>query len=148
MEGTSFAIPINKALSIVDDLSEGKLVEHGYIGVHLMTMNPSLARFHNRLSTGKRRIPERSGVMVETIFKSSPAKDAGLRRYDYIDSIDGQRVRSADDAHLLIDRAKPGKAIKIKIFRGQEEMDLTLLPKDLSTHLENLRKTKKTKGSS
>jgi len=148
MEGTSFAIPINKALSIVDDLSEGRLVEHGYIGVHLMTMNPSLARFHNRLSTGKRRIPERSGVMVETIFKSSPAKDAGLKRYDYIESIDGQRVRSADDAHLLIDRAKPGKAIIIKIFRGQQEMDLKCSPKDLSKHLENLRKTKKAKGSS
>eukprot|EP00580_Thalassiosira_gravida_P014697 CAMPEP_0201681376 /NCGR_PEP_ID=MMETSP0494-20130426/51079_1 /ASSEMBLY_ACC=CAM_ASM_000839 /TAXON_ID=420259 /ORGANISM="Thalassiosira gravida, Strain GMp14c1" /LENGTH=997 /DNA_ID=CAMNT_0048165117 /DNA_START=15 /DNA_END=3008 /DNA_ORIENTATION=- len=81
MEGTSFAIPINKVMGIVDDLSEGKHITHGYLGVHMSTMNPTLARYSNKLQLQKnrRKIPEKEGVMIEKVFKNSPAQEGGLK---------------------------------------------------------------------
>lgn len=68
MEGTSFAIPINKVMGIVDDLSEGNHITHGYIGVHMSTMNPALARYYNKLSQrNSGKIPEKEGVMIEKV---------------------------------------------------------------------------------
>lgn len=68
MEGTSFAIPINKVLGLVDDLSEGKHITHGYLGVHMSTMNPTLAQYYNKLQPQRSsKIPERSGVMIEKV---------------------------------------------------------------------------------
>ena len=69
MEGTSFAIPINKVVGIVDDLSEGNRITHGYLGVHMSTMNPALARYYNKVQWQKNKvtIPEREGVMIEKV---------------------------------------------------------------------------------
>ncbi len=69
MEGTSFAIPINKVMGIVDDLSEGIHITHGYLGVHMSTMNPALARYYNKVQSQKNsvKIPEREGVMIEKV---------------------------------------------------------------------------------
>jgi len=69
MEGTSFAIPINKVMGIVDDLSEGNHITHGYLGVHMSTMNPALARYYNKVQSQKNsvKIPEREGVMIEKV---------------------------------------------------------------------------------
>lgn len=72
MEGTSFAIPINKVLGLVDDLSEGKHITHGYLGVHMSTMNPTLAQYYNKLQPQRSsKIPERSGVMIEKVRAES-----------------------------------------------------------------------------
>ena len=69
MEGTSFAIPMNKIMGIVDDLSGGNHITHGYLGVHMSTMNPALARYFNKVQSPKSnvKIPEREGVMVEKV---------------------------------------------------------------------------------
>ena len=69
MEGTSFAIPINKVRGIARDLAEGRRVTHGYLGVHMSTMNPSLARHCNEIRAARdgRTIPEKDGVMIEKV---------------------------------------------------------------------------------
>jgi S1-C subfamily serine protease len=68
MEGTSFAIPINRVMEILDDLCEGRHITHGYLGVQMSTMNPTLARYHNRLqSENGIQLPEMDGVMIEKV---------------------------------------------------------------------------------
>ena len=72
MEGTSFAIPINKVMGILDDLYEGKHITHGYLGVQMSTMNPTLARYYNKLQErSELKIPEKDGVMIEKVCLSS-----------------------------------------------------------------------------
>jgi S1-C subfamily serine protease len=66
MEGTSFAIPINKVIGILDDLYEGRHITHGYLGVQMSTMSPTLARYHNKMQT-QMEIPERDGVIIEKV---------------------------------------------------------------------------------
>lgn len=141
MEGTSFAIPINKVMGIVDDLSVGKHITHGYLGVHMSTMNPTLARYGNKLQQrSSRKIPEREGVMIEKVFKNSPAQDGGLRKFDFVSEIGGQRVEKADDAHVLIDRATIGKDLSITVVRDDKEINVQVKPEDLSPRLKQLRK--------
>ena len=65
MEGTSFAIPINRVMCILNELCEGRRIAHGYLGVRMATMNPTLARYHNTLHA--QNIPERNGVIIEKV---------------------------------------------------------------------------------
>jgi len=148
MEGTSFAIPINKVMGIVDDLSEGKHISHGYLGVHMSTMNPTLARYYNKLQQSGRKIPEKEGVMIEKVFKNSPAKEGGLKKFDFVTEIGGQRVEKADDAHVVIDRATIGEELSIKVMRDDTEVTVQVKPEDLSPRLKQLReeRTKRTKS--
>ena len=153
MEGTSFAIPINKVLALVDDLSEGKHITHGYLGVHMSTMTPSLAQYYNKLQPQRNnKIPEKEGVMIEKVFRNSPAKSGGLQKYDFVTSIGGQRVTNADDAHVIIDRATIGEDLSITVMRGDNEITVQVKPEDLSPRLKQLReerlKRKKTKKKS
>ena len=153
MEGTSFAIPINKVLALVDDLSEGKHITHGYLGVHMSTMTPSLAQYYNKLQPQRNsKIPEKEGVMIEKVFRNSPAKSGGLQKYDFVTTIGGQRVTNADDAHVIIDRATIGEDLSITVMRGDNEITVQVKPEDLSPRLKQLReerlKRKKTKKRS
>ena len=153
MEGTSFAIPINKVLALVDDLSEGKHITHGYLGVHMSTMTPSLAQYYNKLQPQRNnKIPEKEGVMIEKVFRNSPAKSGGLQKYDFVTSIGGQRVTNADDAHVIIDRTTIGEDLSITVMRGDNEITVQVKPEDLSPRLKQLReerlKKKKTKKRS
>ena len=62
-EGTSFAVPINKAKDIVRDLAEGKHINHGYVGVSMASLTPDLARQNNADPNSPNGIiPEVKGV--------------------------------------------------------------------------------------
>ena len=101
-------------------------------------MTPSLARYINKLSQTA-AIPERDGVMIEKVFKNSPAKEGGLKKYDFVIEIGGKRVFSADDAHVLLDRAIIGQELSIQVLRGDTEITLQVKPDDLSPRLKRAR---------
>lgn len=123
MEGTSFAIPINRVRAILDDLSEGKDVNHGYIGIAMATCTPDWAREYNERiettgpesfggggsRTGPDTFPEVHGAIVSSVFPDSPADYGGLRVNDVITNIGGKPVRTTDDARRLVDSAPIGK---------------------------------------
>ena len=68
MEGTSFAIPTNKVMGMLKDLYEGKHITHGYLGVQMSTVNPTLARYHNMIQAQDGlNLPEEDGVMIEKV---------------------------------------------------------------------------------
>jgi S1-C subfamily serine protease len=176
MEGTSFAIPINKVMGILDDLYEGRHITHGYLGVQMSTINPTLARYHNQLQAQNNGavLPEKDGVMIEKVcclpcvvcsraktqqpalssptqvFKKSPAEIGGLKKFDFVSAIDGQKVTNAEDAHLIIDQATIGEDLSLTIIRGDDEIVVQVKPEDLSVRLKQLReermKKKKTKA--
>merc|ERR1712029_121721 len=149
MEGTSFAIPINKVMGIVDDLSEGKHITHGYMGVHMTTMNPTLASYYNKLQLqSSKKIPEREGVMIEKVFQNSPAELGGLRKFDFVTEIGGQGVEKADDAHVVIDHAAIGEDLIIKVMRDDKEIIVLVKPEDLSPRLKQLREERMKRKSS
>ena len=110
MEGTGFSIPINKVREIMHDLSQGKEIQHGYVGISLATCNPEWARRQNsRLSIGKEPIPELTGALVHKVYPRTPAEKGGLVSGDVITAVDDTGVQSSDDARKLIDKATVGR---------------------------------------
>jgi S1-C subfamily serine protease len=134
MEGTSFAIPINRIRDIMYDLAQGKRIQHGYLGISLTTCTPEWARRNNHAkvvlpsssssssssvvtpheqdystaTTATFRIPEVHGAYIHRVFKNTPADHSDLRVNDVIIEINGKRVQSADDTRRMIDIAPIG----------------------------------------
>jgi len=141
MEGTSFAIPINRVRELLNDLADGKQVHHGYLGVSMATCTPEWARQTNDKITDKStpRLPEVNGALVGKVFPRTPAMDGGLLENDVVTQIGGKRVRTSDDARRLIDRAPVGEDLTISVLRDQRPVILTVRPVDLATRLREMR---------
>jgi S1-C subfamily serine protease len=83
-QGISFAVPANIAKSILGELIEKGRVTRSWIGIASMKITPQLARYYG--------LPASEGALVAKVEPYSPADDAGLRKGDVIEQIDGSRV--------------------------------------------------------
>ena len=112
MEGTSFAIPINRVREIMDDLANGQQIHHGYLGISLATCSPEWARKNNavsrKVSIDTPVIPEVHGALVHKVFPRTPAEKGGLRTNDVILRVNGKNVQTSDETRRLIDIAPVG----------------------------------------
>mmetsp|Transcript_27385 Transcript_27385/g.30629 ORF Transcript_27385/g.30629 Transcript_27385/m.30629 type:complete len:833 (-) Transcript_27385:382-2880(-) len=135
MEGTSFAIPINRVRDIMNDLSEGKEVRHGYLGCQLTTCTPDWARENNADTSSKSadKIPEVYGALVHKIYRKTSSHLGGLKEHDIIQRIGSETVRSASDASRLIDLATPGDNIPFTVLRNGNVKIINVKPKDMSS---------------
>jgi len=140
MEGTSFAIPINRVRDIMSDLAEGREIYHGYLGLGLASCTPDWARQNNAdAKDGAPTIPEVYGAIVHRVFPRTPAENGGLKENDIILSIGDDTVRSAEDARRLIDLAPVGQDLPMKVLRGHSEVELIVKPVDLAARLKEMR---------
>jgi serine protease Do len=83
-QGIGFAVPINTAKLILKELIEKGKVTRPWIGVASMKVTPQLARYYG--------LPASEGALIAKVEPYSPADDAGLRKGDIIEGIDGSRV--------------------------------------------------------
>jgi len=131
--GIGFAIPINTAKLIANDLiSEGK-VRRAYLGVQTLELTGWLAEALD--------LPVREGLLVEQTTKNSPAAAAGLkggdraaqagmrRIYiggDVIVGLDGQKVANQFDMNVILNRKRPGDSVTVTVYRGAKKMDIAV----------------------
>ncbi|MDJ0592555.1 MAG: HhoA/HhoB/HtrA family serine endopeptidase [Pleurocapsa sp. MO_226.B13] len=130
-EGIGFAIPIDTAKAIKDQLARGEKIPHPYIGIRMVDLTPEIAKEINRNSNAAITVPEISGVLVVQVMPNSPAKVAGLRRGDVIVTIDGIAVTEADRLQDLIAKSSIGRKLRLKIQRGKQIQQLSVYPKEL-----------------
>jgi S1-C subfamily serine protease len=131
--GIGFAIPINTAKLIANDLiTEGK-VRRAYLGVQTLELTGWLAEALD--------LPVREGLLVEQTTKNSPAAaagvkggdraaQAGMRRIyiggDVIVGLDGQKVANQFDMNVILNRKRPGDSVTVTIYRGAKKMDIAV----------------------
>ncbi|MDZ4405255.1 Do family serine endopeptidase [Prosthecobacter sp.] len=108
--GIGFAIPINMALNIVEDLLDDGAVQRGFLGVQITDLDATLSE---RLG-----IKEHGGAVVMMVGAGSPAEKAGIQLEDVIVSINGQRVDNSSRLRLIVSSAKPGTQIPIELMRA------------------------------
>ena len=129
--GIGFAIPINTAKLIANDLiTEGK-VRRAYLGVQTLELTGWLAEALD--------LPVREGLLVEQTTKNSPAAaagvkggdraaQAGMRRIyiggDVIVGLDGQKVANQFDMNVILNRKRPGDTVTVTLYRGAKKMDI------------------------
>ncbi|MEO9363310.1 MAG: trypsin-like peptidase domain-containing protein [Nitrososphaera sp.] len=109
-QGIGFAVPINTAKAILKELVEKGKVSRPWIGIASVKVTPQLAR-HFGLP------PSSAGALVAGVEPYSPADDAGLRRGDIIEEIDGSAVDDPSQVASHVKGKKPGNSIAVTVNR-------------------------------
>lgn len=119
-QGIGFAIPINMARNVMDQIVEHGKVIRGYLGVSIQGVDPEMAKAFG-LSHG-------GGALISDVTPNSPASKAGIERGDIILELNGQQVNKQNDLSVRISQLAPGSVAHLKVFRnGQtQDVDVTL----------------------
>ncbi len=116
--GISFAIPIDLALSIVEQLKESGQVQRGFLG-----LVPGEVSFELAQSFG---LDEVKGALVMDVTSDLPADKAGIEVEDILLEINGKSIDKRDDVFHIVSSLKPGKRIKVVVLRDGKEKSLSL----------------------
>jgi serine protease DegS len=117
VEGISFAIPVNLARGVMDEILDHGRVIRGWTGIV-----PEDVAVEQAQQLG---LP-RGGVVITNLYRSSPAFDASVHIGDVVTKVDGKDVRSAQDALAQIAAKKPGSHVQLHLLRGRSELDTTV----------------------
>lgn len=128
--GLSFAVPINLAKRIAQQIVSTGQASHPFIGVQLRSLTPQLAREINATST-RCTVPVVNGVLVVDVVPDTPAESAGIRQCDLIRAVNGTPVENPSAVQLAVDRGRVGQPMQITIERDGLEQTLEVLPKEL-----------------
>jgi len=116
--GIGFAIPINMAHSVMDQIvSHGKVVR-GYLGLVPQDVTPQIAKQFG--------LSEPGGALIGEVSTDTPASRAGLKRGDVILKVDGEPISSANDLRLRISQTAPGTNVKLGIARDGKPLDVNV----------------------
>ena len=108
--GIGFAIPIDMARHVMDDLIKNGKVARGYLGASIRSLDESLAQAFD--------VPDTSGALVEDVKSGGPADKAGLKNGDVIRKYNGQNVTDSGQLIALVTNTDPGTLVTIEILRS------------------------------
>ena len=128
--GLSFAIPINLAKRIAQQIISTGQASHPFIGVRLQGLTPQLAKEINATSN-LCKVPELNGVLVIEVVEKSPAAAAGIRPCDLIREVNGTKVQDPSQVQLAVDRGRVGQPMPIVVERDGESVELMVTPEEL-----------------
>ncbi|MFQ6067284.1 MAG: S1C family serine protease [bacterium] len=111
-QGIGFAIPINAAKDIIEELIKYGKVIRPWLGISYLPITPQVVSRFN--------LPMESGLYVASVISGSPADKAGLQAKDIIRKIDGQEVKTSQELKALISKKKVGDEVSLTILRGKE----------------------------
>jgi serine protease Do len=116
--GVSFAIPIDVAMDVANQLQSHGKVTRGRMGVQIQELSQELAK-----SFGMK---DAKGALVASVEPGSPADKAGFKSGDVIVEFDGKPVTDSRELPRMVGMTKPGTDAKVKIYRQGEEKTLTV----------------------
>ena len=111
--GIGFAVPVNMARAVMDQLVEHGAVRRGAIGVAVQDLTPDIAD-----ALG---LPRRQGAMVVHVAPRSPAAEAGLRSGDVVLAIDGRPIRDGEDLRNKIGLVRAGTEVSLTLSHKGEK---------------------------
>jgi len=125
-EGIGFAIPINKAKRIIDDLIAYGRVHEAWLGVAVQDITQRLAEYFNFKD---------EGVLISKIYKKSPADRSGLKVGDIIISIEDIVIKNKRDYRGQISAFTPDDKVKLTLFRHNKKLTKSITAKALPKNL-------------
>ncbi|MGZ3766053.1 MAG: trypsin-like peptidase domain-containing protein [Mucilaginibacter sp.] len=117
-EGYGFAIPINLAKKVLNDIQKFGSVKRGYLGVSFKELDQDAAE---QLHTDKT-----VGLYVDDVAPGSGAAQAGLQHGDVITKVEGKTVYESSDLQEPVARLQPGDKIKLTVMHGSDEKNVTV----------------------
>lgn len=133
VEGIGLAIPVNTAIPIIEDLEQNGKVNRPSMGITLIDLT-NVPAFHQK-ETLKLPAEVTTGVVVDEVVEGTPAAAAGMKSYDVIVEMDGEKVENTIELRKhLYNEKETGDELKVKVYRQGKLVELTLLLKE-STEL-------------
>jgi S1-C subfamily serine protease len=130
--GIGFAVPIDTAKQVIPQLEQTGTVTHAYLGLTSLTIDGSLASLN---------LPVKSGALVQTVQRNSPADKAGIKGGDIsaqlpqgqielggdiITAVDGKAVNSSDELASAIGSHKPGDSVTLSLLHGGQKRSVSV----------------------
>ncbi len=117
-QGIGFAVPVNVARNVMDQIIKDGKVTRAYLGVMAQEVTPDIAKaFHE---------PEVGGALIGDVTPNSPAQKAGLEKGDIILDINGQPVKDSAELRIHVSLMAPGTKVNVKVFRDGAEKTFPL----------------------
>jgi len=117
-QGIGFAIPINMARRVMDEILKNGKVVRGYLGVVIQEVTPDLAKAFN--------VPQGKGALIGDVTAGGPADKAGLQKGDVIEELNGKTVSGVNDLRLQIASMTPGTVVGLKILRNGQSHEISV----------------------
>lgn len=114
--GVGFAIPINTAKSVIDDLIQGKRVRYGWLGVSVQEVDKGLAEYFG--------LREAKGALIVSVLEGGPADKGSLHSGDIVRSLNGEPISDTKDLLSLVGRAPVGSIVDLVVWRGGRKLSL------------------------
>ena len=122
--GLSFAIPIDVAINIKDQLVQNGKVTRGRIGVQIQEVNQALAKSFGMSKT--------QGALVSVVEPGSPADKAGVKSGDVVLGVNGKEIDQLSDLTTAIASIKPGTSARLEIWRNGNRQDINVTVGELT----------------
>jgi len=120
-QGVGFAVPINWAKTVIDQLVATGRVVRPYLGVGMVNVKQKSKEAIEQLG-----ILDPRGVIVEQIYKNSPADRAGLQLADVLLEFDGEPIEDSKGLQMQVVRRDVGQDVKIRLWRPSETKEMTV----------------------
>lgn len=116
-QGYGFAIPINLARKVAEDIIKYGKVRRGVLGVQISQLDEATAKGFG--------LNKPKGILVQDVISGSAAEEAGIKAGDIILECDGREVNKPGELQEIIARKRPGDKVKLKIYRDGKTLELT-----------------------
>ncbi|HUZ01570.1 MAG TPA: trypsin-like peptidase domain-containing protein [Thermomicrobiaceae bacterium] len=122
-EGIGFAIGINTAKKVADEIVSTGHATHAYMGIEYVSLTPTVAAQLNVTAT--------QGALIQAVVSGSPAEKAGLQKGDIITQIDGKQLTTDSALAEIVDSHKPGDTVTLTVQRSGQTQSIKIT---LGTH--------------
>ncbi|PIE44885.1 MAG: serine peptidase [Gammaproteobacteria bacterium] len=126
--GLAFAIPINTAMNIVNQIKSKGFVSRGWLGVAIQNVSQDLAKSF--------KLDKPMGALISSVVEDSPAEKAGLKVGDIILTFNGKKIKKSSSLPPMVGNVTVGKTVEVGILRNGKEqiIDVTIGELDEGNH--------------
>jgi serine protease Do len=118
-QGVGFAVPVNMAHAVMEEILKHGKVTRGWLGVSIQPVTPEIARVFG--VTGGPR-----GALVADVTKNSPAERGGIVKGDIIVELNGAQVGDSQELRLKVAMLAPGTTVKLKLMRDRQDREVAV----------------------
>lgn len=129
--GIGFAVPINLARSVMEQLVADGKITRGYLGVNLQTITPELAEAF--------KLPDASGALVGGVQAGTPAAKAGMQEGDVIIEFNNKEVSDSAHLRIMVAQTPPKTGVTFKVLRNGQSKNFNVTLAELPENLTALR---------
>ena len=132
-QGLGFAIPIETAERIAEQLFRSGRAEHPYLGIQMVDLTGEIKEEINRDRELGIKVTQDQGVLIVKVLDGSPADKAGLKQGDVIQKINNKPVRTASEVQEMVEASVVGAQLNLEINRNGKPQRLRVQPSAFPT---------------